>query len=48
MEKSLELGRVLEELKAQGVDVQVESTAEELFQIVDGTGNGSCSDGSCS
>lgn len=48
MVEKLELDRVLEELKEQGVDVQVENTSDDLFQVIDGTGNGRCSDWSCS
>ena len=44
MVEKLELDRVLEELKEQGVDVQVENTSDDLFQVIDGTGNGRCSD----
>ena len=41
MVEKLELDRVLDELKAQGVDVQVENTSDDLFQIIDG-GNSQC------
>ena len=34
MVEKLELDRVLEELKGQGVDVQVENTSDDLFQIM--------------
>jgi hypothetical protein len=34
MVEKLELDRVLEELKEQGVDVQVENTSDDLFQIM--------------
>lgn len=51
MVEKLELDMVLEELKTQGVGVQVESTSEDLFQIID-WGNSQCggssSQGGCS
>lgn len=34
MVEKLELDRVLEGLKEQGVDVQVENTSDDLFQIM--------------
>ena len=36
MGEVLELQEVLEELKKQGVDVQIESTSEDLYKIIDG------------
>ena len=51
MAETLELQWVLEELKKQGVDVQIEDTSEDLFKIVD-AGNwqcwGGCSQWGCS
>ena len=42
MGEVLELQEVLEELKKQGVDVQIESTLEDLYKIIDKQGNGGC------
>ena len=48
MVEKLELDRVLEELKEQGVDVQVENTSDDLFQIMADQESGWCSQWSCS
>ena len=42
MGEVLELQEVLEELEKQGVDVQIESTSEDLYKVIDGQGNGGC------
>lgn len=48
MGEVLELQEVFEELKKQGVDVQIESTSEDLYKIIDGQGNGGCAQWTCS
>lgn len=48
MAETLELQWVLEELKKQGIDVQIEETSDDLFEVIDGTGSWSCSDWCCS
>ena len=41
MAETLELQWVLDELKKQGVDVQVDDTSENLFKVIDAW-NGQC------